>query len=175
MPKILEIPEGVKFYEMNDDEIEILILPSGLERIDIKSAQNLKKIISHSNAVTFGPKCKTIGIPVLNKCPKLNEIITYGDIDFNTAILINCRVVSCAWLKEGQDAPTLTSVGFDYLLDFPCYSWIVGDGLFRFDDAYPNIRMCSFEKADVFIAQVMENPDEVTKTKLHQKEIGTQF
>ena len=175
MVKILEIPAEMKSYEMVDAETEILVLPVGFERLDIRYAPNLKKIISRSNHVTFGPESRNIGMPILNRCPKLNEIITYGDIDFNTAILINGQVASCAWLKAGADAPTLTSVGTDYLLDYPCYTWKTMDGLVCVEEAYPTIRVCTSEKADVFIAQSIDNPDEVTKPKFYQKEIGSQF
>jgi len=165
MSKVLKVEEGLKEYILFDKDAEVAILPASLERLDIRYAPSLEKIISLSSLLTIGPKEKKLSFPALNYCENLNEIITFGDISFNTMFLLNGKPSSYASLKP-NGAPTLTSVDFDYINEFPCYNFNIQSNITKIEEAYPTIRKCSKERAQEFIDQAIEHPSVVTEQKL---------
>ena len=45
----------------------------------------------------MGPKKKQVDIPVLNFCPNLKEIISFGQIEFNTMLNVNGKNRDCGY------------------------------------------------------------------------------
>lgn len=166
--KKLVIPNEI--VELSDASVEVLVLTETVKRLNINYAPNLKKIINLSEYLVIGPENVKADVPVLNKCNKLNEIITYGYIKFNTKIETNGKSIVCAWtgLKD-DNVPTLTSVGCEYLGNFPCYYYDINIPIEEVDAslvyAYPTIRSCKVSEFKTFITKALNNLDEVTNDK----------
>ncbi len=173
MSRILVVPEDVTEYELRDMEVEIIILHKNMKRLDIQYAPSLKKIVSFSDYIVFGPKEVKTGMPVLNNCKNLNEIITFGYIKFNTMISNNGLEQICAWTGINNLPPTLTSVGSEYFGTFPCYYYDLSLPVEEVDSslvyAYPVIRECPLQVADTLICNAITNYDEVSRTKFRKR------
>lgn len=167
MTKILVVPNETIEYELRDKDVEIIVLHKDMERLDIKYAPSLKKIISFSDYVIFGPAERKADIPVLNHCKNLNEIITFGYIKFNTMISTGGIEKVCAWTGTNEIPPTLTSVGSEYFSTFPCYYYDLTAPIEEVDSsliyAYPQIRECPIKLCDPVITEAIAKPDEVSK------------
>ena len=175
MSKLLMIPSEVKEYEFSNKDAEVVILHKDLERFDIKYAPALKKIISLSEYVVFGPAEAKGEVPILNKCPKLNEIITFGYIKFNTMVVTNGTKKSCAWTGIDEIPPVLTSVEYEYIGDFPCYYYDTKAPLEEIDStliyASPLIRECPIRSWSIFMEKSLINPSEVGKPIVKEKKL----
>ena len=173
MAKIFVVPNNISEYVLSDKEIEILVLNKNMKRLEIKYAPSLKKIISLSSYIVFGPEELKADIPVLNKCKNLNEIITFGNIKFNTMISTNGINEVCAWTGVNEVPPTITSVGSEYMTEVPCFYYDLKAPIEEVDStllyAYPLIRECPLELIDIFMNDVLENPDEVSKVQLYKQ------
>ncbi len=164
MPIVFKVPEGTKEYEVKDEKIEVLILNADLERLDIKYAPSLKKIISFSDCVTFGPREEEIGLPILNNCSFINEIITFGQIKFNTLVQVKGKSVPCAQINS--DLPILTSVGKEYLHDFPFYSINIPEE--KVEPIIPIIRDVNHLVGEALIFTAVNNPTEIAEIDVNK-------
>lgn len=163
-----------EFVELSDVNVEILILTDSVKRLDIRYAPNLKKIINFSESLIIGPEKAKGDIPALNRCPKLNEIITLGYIKFNTKIETNGKSITCAWTGVNDEVvPTLTSVGSEYFGDFPCYYYDTKSSIEEVDTAliyaYPTIRECKTEEFKLFIDKTLQNIDEISSKRFSKE------
>ena len=168
----LIIPNEI--VELSDANVEVLVLTDSVKRLNIRYAPNLKKIINFSELLIIGPEEAKGEVPALNKCPNLNEIITYGYIKFNTKIETNGKSITCAWTgDEDMKVPTLTSVGSEYLGSFPCYHYDITSPIEEIDTAlvyaYPTIRECKTEEFKPFIDKTLQNLDEVTDDRFSKE------
>ena len=169
MAKKLYLSEDIEVCELIDDEVELLFLPPSLKRIDIKSAHNLKKIISFNSSIIFGPEEARLAAPAFYMCPNLNEIITYGDLNFNTLFLKNGVAVPCGWLRNEQVPPTITTLGFEYQKEVPFYCYNEGKDIISIEEAYPTIRECPEFRKEAFLKYIDENPNEVSQPKFYRR------
>ncbi len=176
MSKILVIPNEKTEYVLSNKEVEILVLNKNMKRLDIKYAPALKKIISLNRGdVTFGPEELTATIPVLNNCKNLNEIVTFGNIKFNTMIATNGKEIVSAWTSVNGVPPTITSVGHEYINEVPFFYYDTKAPIEDADTsliyAYPAFRYCPTELFDDFLNGILKKPDEVSKAILHNQMI----
>ena len=168
MAKRLYLPEDVEVCELINDDVELLFLPPSLKRLDIKHASNLKKIIFFGSSITFGPEAARVAAPAFNMCPNLNEIVTCGDLNFNTLFLRNGVAVPCGWLRNEQVPPTITSIGFEYQKEVPFYCYKEEKCIVSIKEAYPVVRECPEFRKEAFLKYIDEKPDEVSQPKFYK-------
>ncbi len=165
----LTLPNEV--IELSDASVEVLVLDENVKRLDIKYAPHLKKIVNLSEYLIIGPEKATGAVPVLNRCPALNEIITCGYIQFNTKIETNGKSITVAWTGlQGDNMPVLTSVGSEYLGAFPCYYYNTDCPIEEVDTslmyAYPIIRECKKEALKPFLEASFSDVNQVVEGRL---------
>lgn len=169
MTKLFIVPDETKEYVLSDEEVEVLILNRNLQRLDIRYAPALKKIISLGECVIFGSSVLKNDVPVLNKCRSLNEIIAFGNIIFNTAL----RGDICCWSGIDEIPPTLTTIGFEHNGLFPCFYYDTTAPIEMVDSTFiyanPTIRECSIELIDDLIQKAIEIPEEISEIRISKK------
>ncbi len=164
MCKIVSYPNGTESVALLDNDVEVIILPTTAKRLEILSATNLRKIISLSNKLTIGPAVKKNWIPALNGCRNINEVVTFGNVEFNTTLHMNGKDKECAWTTGDELAlpPVMTIVGDERKNLFPCYYY--GNGPIEetnLCDASAPIRVLPSELVDTFLDSSLKEVNEV--------------
>lgn len=176
MNKIDYRADSMEELKLSDETVEVIMLPATLKRLEIAHAPNLKKIISYSPELTIGPSEKKLAIPALNHCKSLCEIITMGDVRFNTMLNIGGRERACAWTTVGRDnvyehtAPVLTTIGYEAIYDFPCYYYDLNAPVDepRLEYYYPEVRVCPSILSEQLLESALEDvnvPTQFNKDK----------
>lgn len=153
-----------------DEEIEILLLAKKVKRLEIAFAPNLKKIISLSPELIIGPEVRRADTPALNYCKSIREIITLGDVKFNTTLFIDGKYRECAWTTAGKDgiyeasAPALTTIGHKPMHEFPCYYYDLSVPIEETKLRYinPEVRSYPIELITSIIESALDDPNSVT-------------
>jgi hypothetical protein len=166
MKKIISVPSGVEEYCIQDNEVQAVILPITVTRVNVGYSPKLELIISFSQNLTMGPKKKQLDIPVLNFCPNLKEIISFGQIEFNTMLNINGKNRDCGYsfVNEEDVLPYLTIVGKNETFEnyeIPCFQYDLTKPMENVDRELltrPIIaRNCPVELVDTLITSRLEN------------------
>ena len=164
MCKIVSYPNGTENVALSDNEVEVIILPTTAKRLEVVTATNLRKIISLSNKLTIGPANKRNWVPALNGCRNINEVVAFGDVEFNTTLRMNGKDTECAWTTGDEQLlpPVMTLVGDEKKAKFPCYYY--GNGPIeetRLFDAEAPVRVLPAELIDTFLDSSFKEVTEV--------------